>query len=47
MANLGQLLTKKIKKNLKIKCDSLNTGRTLKAQKTPTTSYAHSTYPHA
>ena len=32
MASLGQLLTNKIK----IKSDSHNTGRMLKAQKTPT-----------
>ena len=35
MANLGQLLTKKIK----IKSDSHDTGRTLKVQKTPTSRY--------
>ena len=36
MANLGQLLTKKDKNNLKIKYDSHDTRGTLKAQKTPT-----------
>ena len=41
MANLGQLLTKK--KNIsKRKSDSHDTGRTLKAQKTPTSSYVTS-----
>ena len=34
MANLGQLLTKKIKKDLKIKYDSHDTGSMLKAHKT-------------
>ena len=38
MANLGQFLTK-YKNNLKIKSDFHNTGRTLKAQKTPTSRY--------